>query len=134
VEGQDVLRTAYVKGTVAASQIRIQGAARSVNVGRLADSKLLLGATELTGSLHDFDDPQGSSRRHRLGVLTLRGAIEEGQARYFDASWLGAWDLGVVKFARRPGLISGRIEFHQWAGVVNEPDLSSQGELAVTAV
>jgi hypothetical protein len=134
VEGQDVLRRAYVKGTVAASQIRIDGPARSVNVGRLADSKLLLGATELTGSLHDFDDPQGSSRRHRLGVLILRGAIEEGQARYFDASWLGAWDLGVVKFARRPGLISGQIEFHQWAGVVNEPDLSSQGELAVTAV
>lgn len=82
----------------------------------------------------DFRDPLGHAAQHRLGGLTIRGVQVGDTLRYFDNSQLGAWEVGVLKFARMPSAVSGRIESHQTGRVINEPPPSAGSEPVFTIV
>jgi hypothetical protein len=107
--GKNALGSLYVRDSLSSSMLRIAGNACTVDVGRLDDSSVLLGADALTGNAGDF-----AGGPFRLASFRARGAMVLGVMRYFDSASLGSWQIGSLRIGNSsPAGLTGTIQYHE---------------------
>jgi len=107
------------------SLIRVMGHVGKVNATALLGTDLLLGCSDVTGMVDDFEVSPGVYNEFTLKSLTLKGDEPDNPADptvYFqDKSSVAAWNIDMLKFNQEPSLVDGSVEFHELDKAINVP-------------